>query len=142
MSALIDGVAWAASCVGLAVRNTDLGYLEVQGGTLDLTQNMKFRVYATQHGPYVLGGSEAAPVGMGSSAALSLGCQPHPGSCPAWYVAPCCGQIDGNGNGSITVSELTVSRASGRFSFNLIANSVTGATGAKVVTNGVFNVTF
>jgi len=46
------------------------------------------------------------------------------------------------GSGLITITEQTATRASGSFSFNLIANPIGGATGAKVVTNGTFNVTF
>ena len=44
MGALIDGVAWTASCVDIAVHNTDLGYLEIQGGTADppFTQRVQF----------------------------------------------------------------------------------------------------
>jgi len=79
---------------------------------------------------------------MGSSAGLNLGCEPHPGVCPAWIVAPCCGQPFGNGSGTITITTITGTSASGTFSFDLVANTVSGAKGAKVITNGRFNVTF
>ena len=141
LSAQIDGIVWSASCVR-AVNNIDLRYIEVLGNSLDSTQRMSFLVYATQPGTYLLGGLEPAPVGMGSSASLNIGCQPRPGPCPSWFVAPCCGQRDGNGSGTIAITNLTRTRASGTFSFNLVAVRVSGATGAKVVTNGRFNVRF
>lgn len=141
LSAQIDGVVWSTSCVR-AVNNVDLRYLEVFGNTLDGTQRMSFRLYAPQVGTHLLGGLEPAPVGMGSSAGLNIGCQPRPGPCPAWVVAPCCGQPDGNGSGAIVITDLTGTSASGTFSFDLVANRSTGATGAKVATNGRFNVTF
>ena len=141
LSAQIDGIPWSAPCVR-AGNNSDLRYIEVEGNTLDSTHRMSFRVYATQPGTYLLGGLEPAPVGMGSSAGLNIGCQARPGPCPAWFVAPCCGQPDGNGSGTIAITALTGTSASGTFSFNLVANRGTGATGAKVVTNGRFNVTF
>ncbi len=46
------------------------------------------------------------------------------------------------GTGVITLSTLTATSASGVFSFTLVPQSGTGATGNKVVTNGVFNVKF
>ena len=141
LSAQIDGVVWSAACVS-AANNVDLGYVEVFGNTLDGTQRMTFRLYAIQPGTYLLGGLELAPVGMGSSAGLNIGCQPRPGPCPAWIVAPCCGQPNGNGSGTIAITDITETSASGTFSFDLVANSVSGATGPKAVTNGRFNVTF
>jgi hypothetical protein len=141
LSAQIDGIAWSASCVAAAT-SIDLRYIEILGNTLDSTQRMSFRVYATQPGTYLLGGPEPAPVGMGSSAGLNIGCMPRPGPCPAWFVAPCCGQPDGNGSGTVTISDLTGTSASGTFSFNLVANRGTGATGVRLVTNGRFNIMF
>ena len=141
LTAQIDGIAWSASCV-IAANSIDLRYIEVSGNSVDGTQRMSFRVYATQPGTYLLGGLEPAPVGMGSSAGMNIGCQPRPGSCPAWVVAPCCGQPDGNGSGTIAITDLTRTGASGTFSFNLVANRSTGATGPKVVANGRFNVRF
>lgn len=141
LSAQIDGVVWAAPCV-LAVHNVDFRYIEVFGSSRDDTQRMTFRLYATEVGTYLLGGPEPAPVGMGSSAGLNIGCQPHPGPCPSWGVAPCCGQPNGNGSGTIVLTELTGKRASGTFSLNLVGNGSTGATASKVVTNGRFDVTF
>jgi hypothetical protein len=141
LSAQIDGIAWSASCVR-AANSVDLRYIEVFGDAADGTQRMSFRVYATQPGTYLLGGPEPAPVGMGSSASLNVGCQSRLSPCSAWFVAPCCGQPDGNGSGTIAISDLTGTSASGTFSFNLVANRGTGATGARLVTNGRFNVRF
>jgi hypothetical protein len=143
LSAQIDGIAWSAACVR-AANNIDLQYIEVFGNSLDSTQrmSMSFRVYATQPGTYLLGGLEPAPVGMGSSAALNIGCEARLGPCPAWIVAPCCGQPYGNGSGTIAITDLTRTSASGTFSFNLVANQGIGATGARLVTNGRFNVRF
>jgi Family of unknown function (DUF6252) len=141
LSAQIDGIAWSASCVR-AANSVDLRYIEVFGDALDGTQRMSFRLYATQPGTYLLGGLESTPVGMGSSAGLNTGCESHLGPCSTWFVAPCCGQPDGNGRGTIAITDLTGTSASGTFSFDLVANRGTGATGAKLVTNGRFNVRF
>ena len=140
-SAQIDGSAWSASCVR-AANSIDLRYIEVFGDALDGTQRMSFRVYATQPGTYLLGGPEPGPVGLGSSASLNSGCQSHLGPCSTWFVSPCCGQPDGNGSGTVVITDLTGTRASGTFSFNFVANRGTGATGARFVTNGSFNVRF
>jgi hypothetical protein len=144
LSARIDGVRWAASCVAIA-RVDPLGYIEINGtdNFLDSVhaQNLSFIVFATQPGMYLLGGR--APVGMGSHAGLTIDCQPHPVLlCKTWGVAPCCGGSFDGGSGLITISDLTATRGSGTFSFNLVADPAGGATGAKVVTDGAFNVTF
>jgi hypothetical protein len=47
-----------------------------------------------------------------------------------------------NGSGSVTITTLTSSSASGTFSFTMVPLPNTGATGNRVITNGVFNVTF
>jgi len=129
--AQIDGVAWSADCVA-ATNSVVPRYIEIKGNTQDGAQWLTFRVYAAQPGTYQLGGPEPPVVGVVSSAGLNLECQHHPGTCPAW----------GTGTGTITISNLTGASASGTFSFDLIANTLTGATGAKAVTNGRFNVTF
>lgn len=46
------------------------------------------------------------------------------------------------GNGTITLSTLTATGASGEFSFTAVPLGTSGATGNKVVTEGKFNVTF
>lgn len=142
MSAQIDGVRWAATCVEIA-RVDPLGYVEISGtdNVVDsaIAQNLSFRVFATEPGMYLLGGQ--APVGMGSSAGLRTGCQPRPlTSCRTWVVAP--GGAVGGGSGLVTITDLTATRASGILSLNLVANQVTGATGTKVVSDGTFNVAF
>jgi len=141
LSAQIDGIAWSASCVR-AANSIDLRYIEVFGEALGGTERMTFRVYATQPGTYLLGGPEPTPVGMASSAGLNIGCQSHLHPCSAWFVAPCCGQPDGNGSGMIVITDLTATNASGTFFLNLVANRGSGAAGAKLVTNGRFNVRF
>ena len=143
LSAQIDGIAWSAACLR-AVNSIDFQYIEVFGDAMDGTQRMKFRVYATHAGTYLLGGSEPSQVGMGSSASLNSGsgCQSTRGPCSTWFVAPCCGQPDGNGSGTMVITELTDRSASGTFSFNLVPGRSTGATGERFVTNGRFNLRF
>jgi hypothetical protein len=46
------------------------------------------------------------------------------------------------GNGTITVTSLTATGASGTFSGTLVAQAGSGASGTKTITNGQFNVTF
>jgi hypothetical protein len=79
---------------------------------------------------------------MGSSAAWQIDCQPRQAVCETWAVIPCCSGVSDGGSGVITITDLTATRASGTFSFNLDANPAGGATGAKVVTDGAFNVIF
>jgi hypothetical protein len=47
-----------------------------------------------------------------------------------------------SGSGSVTVTSLTATGATGTFSFTAPSVGTTGATGTKVVTNGAFDVTF
>jgi len=42
----------------------------------------------------------------------------------------------------VTVATVTATSAAGTFSFGAVGRSGTGATGMRVVTSGVFNVTF
>lgn len=142
LSALIDGVRWTAACVD-AVFEPAFSRLTVTGYSVDGAQVLTLTVVATGLGDYPLGGMTPPLVTYpSSSASLNINCQPHPGLCPAWFVSPCCGQIDGNGSGNVTVTYLTGTAAKGLFSLDLVPNSATGASGNKIVTSGTFAVTF
>ena len=47
-----------------------------------------------------------------------------------------------NGNGSLMLTSLSATKATGTYFMNLAPNLVTGATGTRVVTSGVFDVNF
>jgi hypothetical protein len=141
LTAHIDGQAWTAPCVSARrFTNPAPAHVTVSGATADQAQSLGFTVSPTTVGTYVLGGSLIRPLGDPYwSAGLNIGCLPHPGVCPAWFVAPCCGQLDGNGSGTVTLTTLTETRVSGSFVLDMVANSATGAKGPKSVT-GSFDV--
>jgi hypothetical protein len=76
-----------------------------------------------------------------SYAALGLYCEP--GQVLADAV-PCSqwGAAGSSGSGTVVISSLTRTTATGTFSFILPPVRNTSATGTKVVANGVFDVTF
>jgi hypothetical protein len=142
LRAEIDGVAWTAACVQAFRDPIAAAYIEVVAASGDRGEVLTFRLYASAPGTYPVGGADPPPPGRGSSAGLIVGCHPRPGSCPGWYVAPCCGQPDGNGSGEVTLTALTAIDVAGSFSFDMVASRLTGAVGSKIVTNGRFNVRF
>jgi hypothetical protein len=53
-----------------------------------------------------------------------------------WGVTPV------GGSGTITITSISATGASGTFSGTLVAQAGSGASGNKVITNGAFTVTF
>jgi hypothetical protein len=85
-------------------------------------------------GSYPLGG----PINpyANSYAILNLYCTPNltAAACSEWMAR------EDFGDGTVTITSFTSTMAAGTFSLNLLP--VSNAAGTKVVTNGVFNVTF
>jgi hypothetical protein len=83
-----------------------------------------------------LGATAAAPgnfdVGTGAASASIIGLS----SLGTWATSSI------NGIGTVSLSRIDRAGAAGTFSFTAPPVAGTGATGARVVTNGAFNVTF
>jgi hypothetical protein len=125
LSATIDGVPWTASVSVQTQFNN--GILSMAGG--DNRQTLSIAVTANRGaGTYTTGVIDPQNVVVSN---LSM-----PGSTSAWLSGPTFG------SGSVTITSLTSTSASGTFTLTLAPTPGTGATGNKVLTNGVFNVTF
>lgn len=126
MSATIDGSAWAATSASL-VPLVQSGFLALAGTNASGNITLGFGVTHAP-GTYAVGASST----VNSSLVVVTGTTGQ-----GWFAGG--GSF---GNGSVTVTTATPSSAAGSFTFTLIPTPGTGATGNKVVTNGVFNVTF
>jgi Big-like domain-containing protein len=129
MSAVIDGVAWNAVVV-TTVKTTipsPPGTILGLGGTNGFTGNYIMIALGI---PAAVGTYTLGPTSIGT-AGLQI-----PNARSQW-VAGVLG-----GGGTITVSSVTATSASGTFSLTMAAERGTAATGTKTVTNGVFNVVF
>ena len=129
MSAVIDGVAWNAITV-LALKtplpNNPTGVVAVSGTNAfsGAYIEIAFGVPATV-GTHTLGSNSIA------NAALQI-----PNNRDQWV------STTAGASGTITLSTLTATGATGTFSLTLVPLPNTTTRGNKVVTNGVFNVTF
>lgn len=123
MSATIDGTSFVATR-GLSVTYNQ-GILAA-AGVDDSNNTLAFAVYASGPGTY--------PIGI-TSPTNAIYTMASSGS-KSWQAASTLG------SGSVTVTTLTATGATGTFSFTLVANGGSGASGNKVVTNGAFNLTF
>ena len=124
MSARIDGAAWTASVVTVAVNTNGL---IISGAS---TSSTGVAVGASR-----LLGTGTQTFGTGTNfnalATMTTGTQ-------SWSAT---GIQGSNSSGSVTLTTLTATRAVGTFTFTAAALAG-GATGTKVVTSGVFDVTF
>lgn len=89
-------------------------------------------------------GFSVAYTGLGS---YTVGVNNFNNSFTAFYVLQgaeswSASQTQSGSSGTIEFTVLTANRATGSFSFVAVPAAGTGATGTKVVTNGVFDVTF
>lgn len=120
MSATINGAGWSAS--GAIVASNGGGLLVVSGADLS-AQVVAFAILQPAPGTFPTNNLTA------SNALVSIGSQ-------TW-------QTNQSGStGSIVITTLTSTGASGTFSFTAPAVPGTGASGTKTVTNGAFNVRF
>jgi hypothetical protein len=127
MSATINGVPWIANCVGAPIRTaTTLAFAGIQ-----TTPSPSTVVGVT------LSGMTIGPVGTFGSEG-SVGIDMGNGLSAYWQNDPTSGGVPG----ILTLTTLTTAVATGTFSFSAPSVADTGATGTKVVTNGVFNITF
>jgi hypothetical protein len=125
LSATIDGVPWTASVSVQTQFNN--GILSFAGG--DNRQTLSIAVTANRGtGTYTAGLVDPQNVVVTNLSTV--------GSAASWLTGPTFG------SGSVTITSLTSTSASGTFSLTLAPTPGSGATGNKVLANGVFNVTF
>jgi hypothetical protein len=128
MSATIDGTRWDAVVISAAA---------IQGGVLRVGGQNSMTTPFVALGvavPPVVGTYTVGPA-TGATVAGSLD-QDDTGAPVLQWNAD-----GGAGSGTVTLSRLTSTGASGTFSFTLV-HIVTASTGTKVIRNGVFDVTF
>jgi hypothetical protein len=118
VSATIDGVSWSGT---VSTATVTLGSLAVAGeNTAGLIVGF---------GAVAKTGTTSVGLGSGTNGTVQQNGR-------GWHA------MLTNGSGSVTITTLTASGASGTFSFTMVPLPNTGATGNRVVTNGAFNVTF
>jgi hypothetical protein len=127
MSATINGAPWTASCVGAPIRTATI--LAFAGLQTDPSPSTVVGV--------MLGGTSIGPVGTFGSEG-TVGINLGNGLSAYWQNDPNSGGVPG----VLTLTTLTTAGATGTFSFSAPSVPNTGATGTKVVTNGIFNITF
>lgn len=130
MSARIDGVAWTATCITVAQNDAVFCKCVAISGGDSANPQLAAAIGAPNTGPgtYPIGG----PLDPANANVLTA-----IGGTAALWTANAIG-----GSGSVTITTLTAAGASGTFAFNAIGGTLTGPTTTKVVTQGVFNVTF
>jgi hypothetical protein len=125
MSATIDGQAWSAGAnfVTAAALNQVSGSYIIMGVPTGSANSVTMLInFVTKTGTYPLGVDGASvPGGFASVSGGGIWTTPFSGAA-----------------GSITISTITSSRIAGNFQFTAVGTS--GATGTRVVTNGVFDV--
>lgn len=125
MSAVVDGKAWTAT-VGLsaAYQNNILAFAGVAADKSTITIALA---------PLSGLGTYTISIGEATNASYSI----NGGALAQWQGVGGVG-----GTGSVVLTSLTATGASGTFSFELPPISNTAATGTKSITNGKFDLTF
>jgi hypothetical protein len=134
MSAIIDGRTWSTNNVGTA---SFAGGIFSIGGS-DPTYILSFAVVATGSGTFVIPGADRQ-TGQGSQAGNNALLIPVVnGVAQSGWAADIT-----KGSGTIVLTSVTASGATGAFSFLLAPSSSSfGTAGTRAVTNGTFNVRF
>lgn len=123
MTASIDGSAWTAVAITTATYTNNL--LSIGGAdSSNPIRSIGLALSVTAPGTFTIGTLPSAANGL-----LSIGVG------PTWTA-----NVLG-GSGTITVTSLSSTAASGAFSFTAIA-AAGGATGTHTVASGAFNITF
>jgi hypothetical protein len=130
MTAQIDGVAWAADCIGAAINQTTPNKQDLQIVGADY-KNAKTRVL----GLTVPTGVGTYKVGVLSPLVAALS-DAWVGDAKSWTAAI------NQGSGSLTMTVQTSNSATGTFTLTMQPIAVSGASAPANVTNGTFNITF
>ena len=120
MSAQIDGTTWIANCLQAASWNANTLSIVATNGTETIT----------------LGAVTAAPRIIDLTTGTAFGSVTRLSPAATWTTATT------GATGTLTLSRIDFQGASGAFAFSAAAAPGTTATGTRVVSNGVFNVTF
>jgi hypothetical protein len=129
MSAQIDGVTWTADCIGAVVKQLSASVQSLQIVGADYN-NDKTRVLGID----VKTGVGTTNVGGLSLLVVALS-DAWVGDAKSWSSV-------GQSSGSLTMTAETNNSATGTFTFTLPPLTVSGASSAAKITNGVFNITF
>lgn len=128
MSARIDGVTWTATCIVTAsVDSVFCHCLSVAGGNSAIPQVVVGGGALDRPGTYPIGGVTDPANGLVLVGSASP---------PIWAANAV------QGNGIFTIATLTATSASGTFAFNATGGPIGGPITTKMVTEGVFDVTF
>jgi hypothetical protein len=131
--ARINGAAWTATCVTTASYTSNIFSL----GATDGVQTIGLGLSFVGFGDYTM--TPIDPKNPPQSLMLANGLvNLLPTSAQSWTANS--GTPDSSG--TLTLTGISATGATGTFSFTAVATSGTGAAGTKVVTNGGFNVTF
>lgn len=131
--ARINGAAWTASCITTASYSGGIFSL----GATDGVQTIGLGLSFVGFGDYTM--TPIDPKNPPQTLMLANGgVNLLPASAASWSANS--GTPDSSG--TLTLTGLTATGATGTFSFTAVATSGTGASGTKVVTNGGFNITF
>jgi hypothetical protein len=120
MIAQIDGTTWIANCLQAASWVANTLSIVATNGTDTIT----------------LGAITSVPGSIDLTTGAAFGTVARVSPAGTWTTA------NSGGTGTLTLSRIDFQGANGTFSFSAPAVSGTAATGTRVVTNGVFNVTF
>ena len=124
---LVDSVPWSATSGVTAIRTS--GILSIAG--TDPTWNLSFAVAANAPGTFVIPGP-AGPQ-AGNNALLLL--MQNGTTTGSWAANST------QGNGTVTITSLTLTAVSGTFAFSVLPASGT-AVGGKILANGTFSISF
>jgi hypothetical protein len=130
MTALIDGVPWSGTVLSTA---NIVGDVFFHFGGDDGTTVINI---AVTNGSTPTGGTYGLAPGTPSNAGLSV--IQGAGAGQSWS----CGASSSAGSGSVVISSLTPTGASGTFNFMLTPTPGTASTGTHSVTDGVFDLRF
>jgi hypothetical protein len=131
MTALIDGVPWAAATVTTTSVNGRLGII----GSNSTTYSLIISLLPPAVGTFPINATSSSFATM----TVPLSSVPTGQRVPQWQSQPPASAAPG---GAVVVSSYTPTGASGTFSFTLGPYLLTGATGNREITGGVFNVRF
>jgi Family of unknown function (DUF6252) len=126
MSAQINGMAWMAVCLTASQFNGAVVSLGGSDDAVNLTDAGEISIATQATGPGTFAVGPGTP--SGASGTMTIG------GTQVWEANAV------QGNGTITFTTLTVTAASGTFSFNLVP--VPPAAGVKTIVNGVFSIVF
>lgn len=142
MSATVDGAGWCANAFRRTTYIASNGYIQV--GAADSTDQSGIDIVFMLITRGVPGTYTVGDHAAGLSALVTTRATPQAAQV-TWavnYPTNVQGVLSG-GTGTVTITAINATGASGTFSLSAVPFSAGGgATGAKLVTNGTFNVTF